>query len=610
MALPLEKKAPEFYLKTTNIQDSGVDLPLVTLPAGTVLFRGQKLPNPANVDPRLFYGDFLGNPEGSQHVCLNPTHNTFFYPLPYIAFGINDVGQNYDIMNIVVLVQPVTVVSMISPSRFVRGTVKRFSGSSPIQRCSTLTTGLCHEPTAKELDALQYDNCLNPAYQMRSSTRGWMAIAELDALTSRAGAGRSSSMASYLKALEARRPGQGVELLANSYTDSNRNHGFPEIALYPYKNHKGLKALKRPCKDIKTAIHLMQKEAEADNLNYLPIASVTREGTIDMINGLFTYERLGVSANAFTTPALNKQPDIEGRLAEYMDALQSKGLDLPFYGKGKLSFDTRTGFYVFPQVIPRSLQITEKAETFPYKYLAMPLSTADERRRALTYSLMFRSLVDDKFMQKYGLEKGFGIKRAMIFDRPPVLTRLFQDVGLDIPAAFRDGIGRASRIHKENTAPSAAAPAPAPSSLSGAPSSRIAALPSTAAAPAAQARTPPLPPSTTPPLPPLPKGMVSARQAMREGMTVNEIIGGYGKPINPFGLTQKEQEELVKESQVSTTPPGTPDSPPYRPSTPNSMTGGTRKRKAAKRGTRRVKTVEHLAKAFSKVWAKLAKGKK
>ena len=431
---------------------------------------------------------------------------------------------------------------------------------------------------------------------MRSSTRGWMAIAELDALTSRGGAG-SSSMASYVKALEARKPGQGVELVANSYTDLNRTNGFPEIALYPYRVHKGLKALKRPCKDIKTAIHLMQKEAEADNLNYLPIASITRQGTVDMINGLFTYERLGVSENAFTTPALNKQPDIEARLAEYMDLLQSKGLDLPFYGKGKLSFDTRTGFYVFPQVIPR-MQITEKGETFPYKYLAMPLSTEDERRRAITYMLMFRSMNDDKFMQKYGLEKGFGIKRAMIFDRPPVLTRLFQDLGLPIPPLFRDGLGRASRIHKENTA-SASSSGPAPSGAAAPPP------PSTAAPPAAQPRTPPLPPMPPSTTPPLPKGMAPARKAMSEGMSVNDIIGGYGKPINPYGLTREEQGELIKESQASTTPPGEPNSPPYRPSTP--LRGGTRKQKAVKRGTRRVKTVEHLAKAFSKVWAKLGK---
>jgi hypothetical protein len=394
-----------------------------------------------------------------------------------------------------------------------------------------------------------------------------------------------------------------VELLANSYTDSNRNYGFPEIALYPYRVHKGLKALKRPCKDIKTAIHLMQLEAEADNLNYLPIASITKEGTIDMINGLFTYERLGVSTNAFTTPALNKQPEIETRLAEYMDALQTKGLDLPYYGRGKLSFDTRTGFYVFPQVIPRQ-QITEKGETFPYKYLTMPLVTADDRRRVLTYTMMFRNLVDAKFMQKYGLDKGFGVKRAMIFDRPPVLTRLFEGVGLDIPASFRDGIGRASRIHKENSVvPTAAVPkvaaatppmppmAPAPSSPSGAsPSSPSGASPSS--------------PSGASPA--LERGIVQARKDMREGKNINDIIGGYGKPINPYALTREEQGQLIEESKVSSTPPQTPNSPPYRPSSP--LRGGTRSLKKRVQMTRRVKkTIEHLAKAFSKVWAKLKK---
>jgi len=188
--------------------------------------------------------------------------------------------------------------------------------------------------------------------------------------------------------------------------------------------------------------------------------------------------------------------------------------------------------------------------------------------------LMFRSMNNDKFMQKYGLEKGFGVKRAMIFDRPPVLTRLFQDLALPIPAAFRDGLGRASRIHKENTtvaapsSPSGASPAPAPA-------------PST---------TPPIA-STTPPMPVPPEDRIAlATKALREG---KNIFGGYGKPINPYGLTSDEQAALIK----------APDSPQYLPSP---LRGGTRRKRT--NGTRRVKkTVEYMAKAFSKVWAKLAK---
>jgi hypothetical protein len=219
---------------------------------------------------------------------------------------------------------------------------------------------------------------------------------------------------------------------------------------------------------------------------------------------------------------------------------------------------------------------------------------------------MFRSLVDAKFMQKYGIERGFGLKRAMVFDRPPVLTRLFQDLGLPIPAAFRDGLGRASRIHKENTA--------APS----------------AALPKAVAATPPAPPglpSTTPPGTP-PGNIVAARNALDKGKNISDIIGGYGKPINPYGLSVRNQEELIKEFKENPGPareahlkrlaqklaspqPGTPpNSPPYRPSTP--LRGGTRSVRKSTKGTRKVKkTVEHLAKAFSKVWAKLGhKGKK
>jgi hypothetical protein len=204
--------------------------------------------------------------------------------------------------------------------------------------------------------------------------------------------------------------------------------------------------------------------------------------------------------------------------------------------------------------------------------LTIPLATADDRRRALIYTLMFRTLNDAKFMQKYGLDKGFGLKRAMIFDRPPVLTRLFQDLGLDIPVAFRDGLGRASRIYKENSAPTVA---------------------------------PLMLPTTVPATAPV-RGISLARKALSEGTNINDIIGGYGKPLNPYGLTREEQEELMREPKVSSTPEGpAPNSPPYRPA---SLRGGTRTLKKKTQMTRKVKkTVENLARAFHKVWAKLGK---
>jgi len=271
-----------------------------------------------------------------------------------------------------------------------------------------------------------------------------------------------SSMKLYLKALEARKPGAGAELAAWSYTDRHRHHGFPEISLYPYKTHQGDRLLKRGCPDADAAIRLMEKEAASDNLNFLPLATFTRNGTVDMVNGLFTLDALGISANSFSTPAADKQPVIEQKIGEYMDLVQTTGLNLPFFGHGKLCLDTRTGFYMFPQVVPRNLVVplpvegegegegsTKKSQ--PYRFLALPLDTAEAKKRALNYILIFRNAIPAKFMEKYGLDKGFGIRRAMVFDRPPVLPRVFQELDLEVPKDFKAGIARAAALFQKNT---------------------------------------------------------------------------------------------------------------------------------------------------------------
>jgi hypothetical protein len=213
----------------------------------------------------------------------------------------------------------------------------------------------------------------------------------------------------------------------------------------------------------------MAKEAAADNLNFLPLATFTRNGTIDMVNGFFTPDALGISENSFSTPAADKQPAIEQKIGEYMDLLQTTGVKLPFFGGGKLSLDTRTGFYILPQVVPRNLMVPIPAEappatvggggtaaaasptSQPYRFLAMGLDTAEAKKRALNYILIFRNAIPTKFMEKYGLDRGFGIRRAMVFDRPPVLPRVFQELGLDVPKEFKAGIARAAALFQKNS---------------------------------------------------------------------------------------------------------------------------------------------------------------
>lgn len=598
------ERAVKFYTTVTTVMESydkeNVDLSLVTLPAGTVLFRGLKIPNAsAGVDSRVFYRDFLGDPEGKTKVCMNSTHNVFFYPFPYVAFGAHDIGVTFDMMLMVVLVHPVNLICAISPSRAVRGTTKRYSGNAPFQRCDTLASRMvrCHPLTDAEKDALQWDNCLNPSYQVRSGTRGWMALAQLDSLNKKVDAAAASPMASYIRGLETRHPGAGAELAAWSYTDHNRNHGFPEIALYPYKVHQGEKPIVRRCASTEEAIRLMQKEAESDNLNYLPIAAFTKDGAVDMINGFFTQETLGVAANSFSTPILQKQQAIENKLEEYMDTLQTTGIKLPIYGPGKLCLDSRTGFYILPQVVPRTLKVqgaAAESET-PYRFLALPLDTPEAKQRATNYILMFRTFAPQRFLDKYGLDKGFGVKRAMIFDRPPVLTRLFQELGIDIPAPYKSGLARASALfQKEKASVPLAAAKPlsikAPVVNQGTPEG----------SPAYAAVTPQ---GTPPQQSQKASGFKKAKEDFLSGkVTRANIIGGYGKPTNPYALTEEELEEIVKVK--------TPGSPAYIPGSP--ATGGSRKAKKTKASvTRKVKshkkTIYDIAKRFHSVWASLTK---
>lgn len=512
------KKAP-FYIQVTKVkedftnergEEASVDLPLVTLPAGTVLFRGLKIPNPAvGEDVRYFYRDFLGNPEGANSVCLSPIHNVFFYPFPYVGFGANDVGKTFNMMQAVVLVHPVTLVCAVSPSDWVRGMGQRYAGTAPWQRCSNLSgAGIdCHPRTYQETEAASYDNCLHPDYQMRSGTRGWMALADLDSInpkkkqwgSNKPMAMKNSPMGSFLQTLEGQLPGEGTKAIAWAYTDDHRHAGFPEIAMYPYRKHKGAKLIVRSCPNDEMAMRLIAKEAADDNLNYLPLAAFTKNSVVDMVGEFFAYNSLGVTANSFSP--LPAQQAILQAVYQYMGKLQKTGIDLPFYGNSKLTFDTRTGFFVLDKVVPQNLKISiprpvlnaEKAAgnpakfpDVPYRFLLLGLDSPEAQRRAMTYMLLFRSFIPEHFMEKYPIEKGFALRRAMIFNRFPVLTPLFTELELKAPKEFLEPLDRAGKIYRKEMGIEKKAKA----------------VPSTAAVPPPNAAPPPIaapPPNAAPP---------------------------------------------------------------------------------------------------------------
>lgn len=499
-----------FYPVVTKVPTPGgagtIDLPLVTLPPGTVLFRAVKLPNMVptsyEVKERIqkkekavlnFYRDFLGEPLDDGTMCLLPTHNTFFYPFPFIGFGLHDIGSKFTMMVAYVLVHPVTVVCAISPSDFVRGQGQRYGPEDPWARCDIFDYK-CRDLSFAEQDALHYDNCLRPQYQVESGTRGWMALADLDSIEPRklkkqGRPGKNSPMSTYLRGLNARHPGLGKQLLSWAYKDDHQHAGFPEIALYPYFNHQGPQPLKRPCNNERVAQRLLQSEVRKNNLNYLPLAIFTHTGTYDMTTGFYDVGRLGLNTpGLFTLADQTHQLTIETNMNTWMTNAFTNGIKLPFYKEGKLALDSRTGFLILPQMVPSNMKIplsptiiaAEKAaiaagaaaraeaakaaaaagaekpkepvahDSVPYKFLCLPMDTPQATRRALQYILLFRTYLPDKFMVKYDKDKT-GLRRAMIFNRPGVLGDVFKTAGIEMPKEYGKTLFEAGKLYQAET---------------------------------------------------------------------------------------------------------------------------------------------------------------
>ena len=97
--------------------DKEITLQLVDIPAGTLLFRGIRLPDIAKGDDsRSFIRDFLGDPVGDSF-CMTPVHNVFFYPFPYVPFGAHTVGKRFNAMNVYVTRKTIQVMVQDSDSK-------------------------------------------------------------------------------------------------------------------------------------------------------------------------------------------------------------------------------------------------------------------------------------------------------------------------------------------------------------------------------------------------------------------------------------------------------------------------------------------------------------
>ena len=459
-----------------------VDLPLVTLPPGTLLFRGFRLPaeKAMNTSKEVldFYKDFLGESKDNKSVCLTPTHNTFFYPTPYVAFGIHGVGTQFNAMAVYVTTRPLTVISLMSPSKLVRGSGHAYGGQAPFMRCSEgiAMEHQCRTLQQYELKALGYDNCLNPKFAQASGVRGWMAIADLDSLEpgklrKEGREAKDAPMSEFLKAFHDSSPRNAEvakELLTMTYTDSHKHVGFPEIALYPYAEHPGPRLIRKKLGSEAFAQQRLASLASENNLNYLPVAAFTEERYIDFVNNLYNTDALQLNPGSIGA-GIARQLKICTNLRGWMEQGFTEGLNLPFYGPGKISVDSRTGFFVLPQMIPQNLTLpipraiheeevkaaTSKKikirEAFvPYQRLCLPYDTLAAERRVMRYMMLFRTFLEPFYMKKYPKELT-GLRRSFVFGRPIVLKDISTKIAIPLPKDVMKASGEAAGLYQKES---------------------------------------------------------------------------------------------------------------------------------------------------------------
>ena len=473
-------------------------LQFVDLPAGTILFRGERLPDPEKgEDLRNFYRDFLGTIDPTtKKFCIPPNYNVFFYPFPHVAFGANIYGERFNAMQMYVTRKKVTLACMISPASKVRGSPKGYDEFMPIMRCDkvyemmedeSLLCGSTGEAKTKKLDAMSYDNCLNPDYMnsikewspQNPLIHGWMAIAEGDSLDIKGeGAqrretvrkGRNTVMGQYLTEMGKRYPNKLPEVLSWMYTDVHGHRGFPEIALHPLTPHPGTDTIVLDKLDMDEALEFI--ENNSNRFVYLPLACFTATQTLDGIEGEFKVTNISdadrkmfpreaerkAEAKAMRDPV---RTGIEKQVDAYMTKLMEEGIEIPGVGLSKIVFDSRTGFYVLDSFVRGKNTIvydttkinpaTNDFYTFSYLNILMPLETPEDRRNMMNYSIVFNKYNPQKvFLPENLFSEGPPVYRSFIFNRPSNYFALFANLHQKFPAGLKMVTDRASFKYQQN----------------------------------------------------------------------------------------------------------------------------------------------------------------
>jgi len=418
------------YLVDAIKKDLPSKIPLIDLPAGTVLFRAGQLYN-----YKTLYSDFLGRPT-DEGFCLSPQLNTFTFPFPFVGFGLYDWISNkpawnkYNYFQVYVLLENTPFINIIKPAKEVRGSIKGFTGpNDDFRRCNLFDVPCAetNEQVAAAKETLAYDNCIDRGFTRRTGALGSISIAEKDSLDDRELTPKTSPLGQYIKLFYEDNPEEASKILLQLYVDAKNFRGIPEVCFYTNKQINEVE--KREAKSVEDCASYFMEDLRNKKYSALPIAIITEAGVGNLLEGP-SINSLKISSNK--DPNERRQL-IEKYLLDFMNMAQTEGLE----DLGRMKYDCRTGFFVFEGLATNDLQYKKK--------LLLDLSTDENQRIAEVYSSVMKKPVDKGNMFKSITINGRHIPKAFVFERPGSLGALFRDLELKPPSNYFENLIKLER---------------------------------------------------------------------------------------------------------------------------------------------------------------------
>ncbi len=309
-------------LKTYKI--NGKEYKTITIPKGTVLFRGISFENKSKFT--ALFNDLIGLHTG-HGFGIAPTMNVFFYPVPYVSDSVNI----YNVHVMYLTQYDIELLLLVWPSPVTRANKDTLDPKqSPITRCDHISkTDKCGFRMSEE------DPCLTDhIIKFHPHIDGYIGLAENDvSIFTKKYKKMVTELGNYEKA---------SQILPAIISDSRDLSGIPEIVIHPlrFRHENCLPLRQRFYHQERIMRYCTNYRAQ---YNYFPLLYFTNNGVFTF-NDLKDDTTIELIAKSVRITNGNTPP----KLYDYINEIFGKMLKDGYSVDGtvyKVLVDRRTGFY-------------------------------------------------------------------------------------------------------------------------------------------------------------------------------------------------------------------------------------------------------------------------